>query len=519
MNELLAAAPGAEVVHGELACMLSLDDMADRPPRGVAEDEVLDLGSHRLRFLPTPHVPHNWESGLWFDETTATLFSGDLFTSTGAGPAITEDDLVGPALEAEAMFHATSLGPAVPATVRRLADARAVHAGGDARAVLSRRRRHPARGPGRGVRGGPRRRRLTSPPLVGWAVGAGPPRRRPLRWPLDRRVKRPRGRRRATNRPEGDTMGNEHAAGDGLDHHATARRLRDLVEPIAAAVYFAPEAQSRYGALGLNYFEGYFCSRSAGLGAAPWRVVSGSFAAFKPAIVERAVAGGWEKTTPDALLRARLDGAREQIERMAGEHAASFPAAADLLLELTDGLDLSGRMLFAGLAGLPIPGPDDPVGRLWRAADLVREHRGDGHIAAWIGDVDSTEITVLTELWWGIEPGSYVWTRGLGRRRRRRGPCPPQRPGAPRRRRRPHRRRPRPARGDRAPHRPRRARRRRPPRRPGRRAVRAAPADLAVPGGQGRLPQGPERDVRLTPTLTDPRTVLSDLSRHIARHV
>ena len=86
MNEFLAAAPGAEVVHGELACMLSLDDMADRPPRGVADDEVLDLGSHRLRFLSTPHVPHNWESGLWFDETTDTLFSGDLFTQHGRGP-------------------------------------------------------------------------------------------------------------------------------------------------------------------------------------------------------------------------------------------------------------------------------------------------------------------------------------------------------------------------------------------------------------------------------------------------
>jgi hypothetical protein len=193
--------------------------------------------------------------------------------------------------------------------------------------------------------------------------------------------------------------------------HATARRLRDLVEPIAAAVYFAPEAQSRYEALGLNYFEGYFCSRSAGLGAAPWRVVSAAFAAFKPAIVERAVTGGWDKTTPEDLIQARLDGARDQIVRMAGDQA-TFPAAADLLLELTDGLDMSGRTLFAGLAGLGVPGPDDRVGRLWRAADLVREHRGDGHIAAWIGAVDSTEITVLTELWWGIEPGSYVWTRG-----------------------------------------------------------------------------------------------------------
>jgi Helix-turn-helix family len=197
------------------------------------------------------------------------------------------------------------------------------------------------------------------------------------------------------------------------DHlHATARRLRGLVEPIAAAVYFAPEAQSRYEALGLNYFEGYFCSRSAGLGAAPWRVVSAAFAAFKPAIVDQAVTGGWQKTSPEDLLQARLDGARDQIVRMSGDHADAFPAASDLLLELTDGLDMSGRMLFAGLAGLGVPGTDDPVGRLWRAADLVREHRGDGHIAAWIGAVDSTEVTVLTELWWGLEPGSYVWTRG-----------------------------------------------------------------------------------------------------------
>jgi flavorubredoxin len=121
MNEFLAAAPGSEVVHGELACMLSLDDMADRPPVAVGDGDVVDLGTHRLRFLATPHVPHNWESGVWFDEVTGTLFSGDLLTQTGAGPALTEDDLVAPALEAEAMFHATSLGPAVPATVDRLA--------------------------------------------------------------------------------------------------------------------------------------------------------------------------------------------------------------------------------------------------------------------------------------------------------------------------------------------------------------------------------------------------------------
>ena len=193
---------------------------------------------------------------------------------------------------------------------------------------------------------------------------------------------------------------------------ATARRLGRTIEPLAAAVYFAPEAQKRYQALGLNYFEGYFCSRSACMGAAPWRVVAGVFAAFKPAVVERAVTGGWQKTTPEQLLEARLAGARDQVLRMAGEHTDRFLAAADLLLEMTDGVDGSGRPLFSGLAGLPVPGPDDPAGRLWRAADLVREHRGDGHVAAWISHVDSTEITVLSELWWGIEPGSYVWTRG-----------------------------------------------------------------------------------------------------------
>jgi flavorubredoxin len=121
MNEFLAAAPRSEIAHGELGCMLSLNDMAERPPVTVEDGDVLELGAHRLRFLATPHVPHNWESGVWYDESTGTLFSGDLLTHTGVGPALTEDDLVDPALEAEAMFHATSLGPLVPATVERLA--------------------------------------------------------------------------------------------------------------------------------------------------------------------------------------------------------------------------------------------------------------------------------------------------------------------------------------------------------------------------------------------------------------
>jgi flavorubredoxin len=121
MNQFLAAAPDAEVVHSTLACMVSLNDLADRPPHQVQDGDVLDLGGKRMRFLATPHVPHNWESGLWYEETTNTLFSGDLMTTLGDGPAITSEDLVEPAGMAESVFKPTSLGPLVGPTMRRLA--------------------------------------------------------------------------------------------------------------------------------------------------------------------------------------------------------------------------------------------------------------------------------------------------------------------------------------------------------------------------------------------------------------
>ena len=120
MNALLAAAPRAEVIHGELACSVSLNDLADRAPV-VAGDQPLDIGGHRLRFLPTPHVPHNWESGLWFDETSRTLLAGDLFTALGDGPALS-DDLLDGAIVGEELFHSTSIGIATAPTIAGLAD-------------------------------------------------------------------------------------------------------------------------------------------------------------------------------------------------------------------------------------------------------------------------------------------------------------------------------------------------------------------------------------------------------------
>lgn len=123
MNDWLAAAPRAEVAHGMTACMVSLNDMADRPPRILQDGETIELGGgKRIRYLDTPHVPHGWEAGLLYEESTATLLCGDLFTQLGDGPALTEGDIVGPALAAEDLFKASCLAPAMGATIRRLAD-------------------------------------------------------------------------------------------------------------------------------------------------------------------------------------------------------------------------------------------------------------------------------------------------------------------------------------------------------------------------------------------------------------
>lgn len=122
MNQWLAAAPTSEVAHGMVGVMVSLNDLADRPPRGLQDGEVIDLGGKRVRHIDTPHVPHGWEARVLFEETTRTLLCGDLFTHTGDGPALTTDDIVGPAKKAEELFHATCLTPTTGAAIRKLAD-------------------------------------------------------------------------------------------------------------------------------------------------------------------------------------------------------------------------------------------------------------------------------------------------------------------------------------------------------------------------------------------------------------
>ena len=189
-----------------------------------------------------------------------------------------------------------------------------------------------------------------------------------------------------------------------------SRRLRDLCEPIAGSVYFVPEAQAAYKALGLQgYTNSYFISRGACLGHPSGPVICATFGVFNPDIVLPAVATGWSVTDPRSVLAAREQGALEGLRRILGE--ADVRRAVDILRRSMGSVDYMGRPLFAGLLSLDFP--DDPLAQLWRVCDYVRERRGDGHIAAWVSHgCDPTEISLLTELLWGMPLKSYAFTRG-----------------------------------------------------------------------------------------------------------
>jgi hypothetical protein len=203
---------------------------------------------------------------------------------------------------------------------------------------------------------------------------------------------------------------------DAQHVRTASRRLWDLLEPLASSVYFVPEVHSNYEKLGLPGFgAGYFCSRGACLGQAPGEVIAAAFAVFNPAIVIPAVDEGWSKTDAPTILAARLDGQRVALERMFGPELAGatdrMARATELMVRAADVAPLAGRTLFAGLRSLGMPG--DPIGDLWRAADVLREHRGDSHVLAWTAmHLSPVEITLLTELWWRQPVGGYIRTRG-----------------------------------------------------------------------------------------------------------
>jgi len=180
----------------------------------------------------------------------------------------------------------------------------------------------------------------------------------------------------------------------------TARRLHLLVEPIHLVTYFCDEPTDALLAHGLrNYWDGYFAGRAAPLGRVSAEVVNAVFYNFADGEVARHIPRVWDRITPEAALAARQQGSVAALRRILGDLAdtSGLARAADLATTAATGAPTEGRILYAALRALPLP--EEPVARLWHAATLLREHRGDGHIAALVAaGIGGTQAHVLHAL-------------------------------------------------------------------------------------------------------------------------
>ena len=191
---------------------------------------------------------------------------------------------------------------------------------------------------------------------------------------------------------------------------AVANRLtRQLLEPIHLVAYMADEPMFALQALGFEgYWPGYFASRAAPLGRVPAEVVDALFYNFVPGEVAACIPAVWDITTPEAALAANRQGCVAALRRILGELADSpeLARAADLAVRAAMNAPAEGRILYAGLRSLPVP--DEPVAKLWHAATLLREHRGDGHnIALVAAGIDGQEAHVLAAIDGGQTPRQY----------------------------------------------------------------------------------------------------------------
>jgi hypothetical protein len=166
---------------------------------------------------------------------------------------------------------------------------------------------------------------------------------------------------------------------DWDDPAASARTMWGLFEPLHAVAYFTPEPRAAFEQVGLRgYWRGYFAGRAAPLGPVGPSPVVAAFFGFAPSMVARAVPDVWSRATPEVALEARAAGARATLTRLLG--TVDLANAAGLIRRAAEAADLLGRPLAA--ANAELPWSDDPLDVLWQAATLLREHRGDGHIAA-----------------------------------------------------------------------------------------------------------------------------------------
>ena len=188
-----------------------------------------------------------------------------------------------------------------------------------------------------------------------------------------------------------------------------ARRVWLAIEPVHAVTYFDPGCREASDALGMKgFWMGYFAFRAAPLGPVGPAPVQALFAGFLPAWVRRALPDAWGYATPEACLEARTTSAVRAL-RSAGVDDGACKAAVDLLEPVVAGLDLTGRALTAANAVLDLP--DDPVGRLWQLTTTLREHRGDGHVAALVSaGVTGLEAHLLQVAGGEAKWGSRGWS-------------------------------------------------------------------------------------------------------------
>jgi hypothetical protein len=188
-----------------------------------------------------------------------------------------------------------------------------------------------------------------------------------------------------------------------------ARRMFELVEPIGVIPYSADEPNEAMFALGFtNYWDTYFAGRAAPLGPVPAEVVDALFYNFAPGEVARHIPKVWRTTTPEAAIAARQRGCANALRRILGDHvgSAAFARAADLMLKAARSAPYEGRPMYAALRAVPVP--EDVVERFFHAASLLREHRGDGHIAALMSEgVGGLEAHVLLALDMGMPAQNF----------------------------------------------------------------------------------------------------------------
>lgn len=203
----------------------------------------------------------------------------------------------------------------------------------------------------------------------------------------------------------GDRSGDIRA----LDWSSPGRRLRDAIEPLATICFWSEPAYEAYAELGLDFLQGYVYGRGCVLGDVEPSVAAASFGVFEPGLIADLFRSGRQTCGVAEVRAAKERGAVAALRECIG-HPSDLAEVVAVLRRATEAIDPTGRALHAGLTSLPWP--EGLIGQLWHACSILREHRGDGHLAALVAaGIDGVQANQLTELWVGWDPLTYTGSR------------------------------------------------------------------------------------------------------------